>query len=528
MRGYRMLKDSASLCRITSLNNELVTHPLNIPKTKFSSRIFGAGIDEAEAVCRQILLTRIAGIDQNASLLRSISQGASPIARHIPPQWHSVFRKHGFNISPAGCAIRWNLYAAAMLLVGGWRICRIIINGIKAVFAQLERSSVRYAYFDALANGNLPKHSKDNRSYDVISWYLQWEGKANGVDTIIHGVPGAEAMYANRIKVFAAASPIPPLAQLPLLGRFISWAFRAILEATVDLVRGRWWHAILLPQAALAAQVRMLDADFLAREYLFHNSGYIYRPLWSYEAEKKGSKVTFYFYSTNCELFKRQCGYPLPFGWGAMTWPHYLVWDEYQKEFIYRAVGENAVVTVVGAIPFSASAKDVPAFAGAGIAVFDITPHRASRYRTLGLDFEFYIPETSISFLRHIQAITNSAGYKMLWKRKRKIGKIAHPLYRQFTDEIADSENIIIVDPDISAHRVIESSIAVISMPFTSTALIAREIGKPSCYYDPLGLLLKDDRGAHGIPIIAGPQELVRWLNQISGEGSAVIRGGHP
>ena len=73
------------------------------------------------------------------------------------------------------------------------------------------------------------------------------------------------------------------------------------------------------------------------------------------------------------------------------------------------------------------------------------------------------------------------------------------------------------VDPSLPASRVIELSQAVISMPFTSTALIAKEMGKPSIYYDPTGLLLRDDRAAHGIPIVAGERELDEWLLGIIG-----------
>ena len=157
----------------------------------------------------------------------------------------------------------------------------------------------------------------------------------------------------------------------------------------------------------------------------------------------------------------------------------------------------------------------MPSFSGRGVAVFDVTPHRSSRYRTLGADFEFYVPKTCIQFLHDIQQVTKDAGYVMLWKRKRKIGSIAHPRYRFFAERLSESENVITVDPDISAYQVIEASTLVISMPFTSTALIARELGKPSCYYDSTGLVQQDDRAAHGIEIIRGSEELTRWLKGI-------------
>ena len=74
---------------------------------------------------------------------------------------------------------------------------------------------------------------------------------------------------------------------------------------------------------------------------------------------------------------------------------------------------------------------------------------------------------------------------------------------------------MITIDPDTSAYELIEKCSAVISMPFTSTAHIARELGKPSCFYDPTGLIERDDRAAHGIPIMIGRLELQAWLEAV-------------
>ena len=72
------------------------------------------------------------------------------------------------------------------------------------------------------------------------------------------------------------------------------------------------------------------------------------------------------------------------------------------------------------------------------------------------------------------------------------------------------------IDPDISAHRVVRECDLVISMPFTSTALIGRELGKPSWYYDALGLVQSDDPASHGIPIVQGRDALLQWIKKHS------------
>ena len=71
------------------------------------------------------------------------------------------------------------------------------------------------------------------------------------------------------------------------------------------------------------------------------------------------------------------------------------------------------------------------------------------------------------------------------------------------------------MDPGISAYRVIQAADAVVSMPFTSTALLAREIGKPTAYYDPSGILQPNDPAAHGILVIQDYKKLVEWFQNI-------------
>ena len=516
MRGYRFLKDSKSLSRIADINRALTTQPLDIKEKRFSKCLFGEGIGQAAIVCRQYLLIRVAGLNLNRALLYALGKPGSPVVYYLPPEWRKIIRKQGFEVASFRTALLWQAFVGMMLAYGILKITKIMLNGIKAAHRQSTQQLGRYVYFDSLVPGNLPQPCRDGRSHDIITWYMQWVGRDADIDTLCHGVIGTEHRAVNETPIVPVPDIIPPLMSFGSLARFIAWGIRASLIATWDFLRGRWWHALLLPQAALAAQVRTLPADSLAREYLFHNSGWINRPLWTYEVERMGSAITFYFYSTNCESFKRSDGYPsLPYGWKAMTWPHYLVWDEYQADFVRRAAGEDVNISVVGPIWFHCSAKEMPSFSGRGVAVFDVTPHRSSRYRTLGADFEFYVPKTCIQFLHDIQQVTKDAGYVMLWKRKRKIGSIAHPRYRFFAERLSESENVITVDPDISAYQVIEASTLVISMPFTSTALIARELGKPSCYYDSTGLVQQDDRAAHGIEIIRGSEELTRWLKGI-------------
>jgi len=516
MRGYRFLKKSQSLGRIAEVNRGLTIRPLDIKEKRFSKFLFGEGREHAEVVCRQYLLTRVAGLKMNRALLYALGKPGSPAVFYLPPEWRKIIQKQGFKVASFRTTLLWEAFVGMILAYGVLKIAAIILSGIIAVLKQSTQQLGRYVYFDSLAPGNLPQPCRDGRSHDIITWYMQWAGRESDIDTLCHGVMGAEPRAVNGTPVIPVPDPIPPLTRIGSIARFTLWSLRAILIATWDFLRGRWWHALLLNQAALAAQARMQNPERLAKDYLFHNAGWIYRPLWTYEAEKRGARITFYFYSTNCEAFKRPEGYPpLSLGWQAMNWPQYLVWDEYQADFVRRAVGEHVKINIVGSIWFQAGIETLPEIPSKSIAVFDVTPARDYHYRLSAYSFNYYTPEMAVNFLRDIHNLLSIRNLGFVWKQKRNIGRAAHPMYRRFIETYKNEHNFIAIDPDTSASPLIAACTAVISMPFTSTALIAKEMGKPSIYYDPSEQIKKDDRAAHGIEIICGPDELSDWISSV-------------
>lgn len=512
LRGYHRLKSRGALSLIADINRELTIRPLGIAPEAVSRIVFGDGVDQAERICRQFLVSRVAGVGLNRGMLHVLGADAS-FAYHLPPSWRELLRAHGFKVSRRSTAWRWSAFLLTMLGHGIFKIASIAAQGIRAAAARQERPvGGRYAYFDGLTPRNLPQPGRDGRSHDILTWYAHWSGRAEGLNHLCHGAVGGQPRRVDGADVRGLAGPIPALRGFGNLMRFLAWGSLASLLASVDLLRGRWWHALLLSEAAQAAQVRLQPRDALAQDYMFHNSGWIYRPLWTYAAESKGSRILFYFYSTNCETVQMGERRPnLPYGWQAMNWPRYLVWDEHQADFVRRAVGDAAVIDVVGPIWFhTTNEADMPSFEGRAVAVFDITPVRPAYYCTLGLETEYYVPEVCIPFLNDIQQAAQDAGLVMLWKRKRreKAHSLTHPAYLAFAEHLARRPNVVTIDPDIAAHRVIERSDLVISMPYTSTALIARNSGKKSYFYDANGLISKNDQAAHGIDIVIGMRDL--------------------
>lgn len=516
MRGYRALKKAGDLPRIMNAKIALTNLVLDIPVSKTSKLIFGVGTPHAEIATRQFLLLRLASFNLNKKLLATLGKPGDSLVHPLPPQWRDSLQRSGFSVAKFRCALAWQGYLILAIGYGAAQIARGFAAGVKSLFQGKRNRPGRFVYFHGITRSELPQPGADGRSHDLVTWYLHWPGHAPNLQSACHSVAGAPTCNVGEVAVMAIDRD-PPFSSFAQWLRFLAWSAAAVLIAAVDVLRGRWWNALMLYDGARACRIRLQDSGVLAREYLFPNSTASHRPLWTYEAERKGSRVTFYFYSTNCDQFKAREGYrPTQYLWQAMNWSRYLVWDQEQANFVRRAVGDAASVEVVGPIWFSASAVEMPRLLPNTIAVFDIQPRRKSFMVTLGIETEYYIPEICNRFLLDVHEAARQRGWLVAWKRKRSMARnpriAVSRSYEAAGERLALSQHLISIDPATSAFRVIEASSMVISLPFTSTALIARSLGKPSYYYDPSRIVQKDDRSARGIPVISGVEELRELL----------------
>lgn len=514
MRGYRSIRESDQPDRIEVLKQALTKLRLTSVAQNFSSIVMGRGAESGEIILRQYLLLRLGGINLNRALLMSLGKKGGSVVFPLPKEWRILIHEHGFKIAHFRSAVLWKFYVFTLLVYGVFTVFKVLFFSEVYPKSYINKAK-SHAFFMNLTLNNLPRKSDGSYSHDIITWYLNRSDKVFDVEEIHHSVTTAKPITVDGVLILPRTSPLPHLQGVHGIVSYIHWGIHASAIAAIDFLQGKWWHALLLNQCALAAQARNLPAGMLAKEYLFHNSGWIYRPLWTYEAQSMGSMITFYFYSANCEGFQNpNVLSPVTYGYQSMNWPHYLVWDQYQADFIRRMVGASPKISIVGSIWFGSNEELMPEDSRKKIAVFDVTPVRPSFYQSLAIGFDYYVPSTSINFFMDIHHAVEEKGLILYWKEKRNKGKNRHPKYRFFIEHFIDSDFVIDIDSNISANRMIEACDVVVSMPFTSTALIACELGKPSCYYDSTGKLEKNDRAAHGVLVIQGAIQLKEWLDE--------------
>ena len=180
--------------------------------------------------------------------------------------------------------------------------------------------------------------------------------------------------------------------------------------------------------------------------------------------------------------------------------------------FITNVTTNNSNSIIVGPIAFVDSSEFIYNSNNISIAVFDILPVRNEKYTSLGLEIEYYIPKFTNKFLFDIYEVTKKYNITLLWKIKRDITNDIHPDSLRFIDDFSLMKNVKRIDANISASRVIQKADAVISIPYTSTAIEAINIGIPSIYYDPSGLLENDKNYTHGLPLLNTLSDLDEWV----------------
>ena len=497
-KGYKTLKKTNQLDFLKKLNDLLARTKLM--NTHFSKTIQTTHLN-FELSARQYLYTRILEKPFNEAVLLSIGSGKN-LKYPLPKEWRIRLEEEGVKIDKLACSFLWVGYILKLWVIN-------VIKGVISFFKLFRgyKDLKKYVYFDHIAENSLPSNDK---VYTIVNWYLQWKNNIKKINSIVHSDESVTDYKYKNLNIFFSDG-LPQIKGFKLV-KYILWSLYLCFYSLLFIVNKPYSSILLFEQLKLI-RVKLSSKENIVSDALFNNTNAFYRPLWTYEAKKMGARILFYFYSTNIENFKTENGYSTQNPWHIATWPYFLIWDDFQKRFLERNEQFEAIKEKVGIIWYSSTCKKLDIQKNA-IAVFDITPYRLSHYFWRIKEPEYYIFNIIDLFLSDIQNVLSRNNFCMLHKMKR-VNKFADKRYVGGIKKLNTRLNYIEVDPNMDALHVIKKTMACISLPFTSTALIAKEEGKPSVYYDPTGTLQIDDRAAHGILILRGIGELNEWVNDL-------------
>lgn len=515
MRGFARTRRSHGFEAIRNLKNGLIDVRVISARHNHTAKwFFGACAKDTELVVRQFVYDRFGGSRLTYAIFEYLGC-MQPIKMAMPASWRSYLTSNNWSANRFRSAIAWQVVVALRFVHGLFEISKLL--GKQLLRGSTKLPTGRYVYMDGLTRANLPTNTGAHTSYDICNCFAQWPVRIPGVRSIVHDVKGDPNRTIYNLTVSYAPPPYEfPLKWSDLPGYFI-WCVAAALWAGLNILVGRWHWALMLGEAAKAKVLRHTPPNRLAAEYLFHPSHTIYRPMWTYEVEENGSQLALYFYSTTAQPSLPSGQVSQRFEWGPNTWPKFLVWDKYQEARLRRDLGDSVTVLKVGPIYFSDTEVPLPPLPAHCVAVFDLQPHRISSYvgfSTLA-DCQAEHPEYFHQFLRDVSEVLIASRATIALKTKREIGSRGDRRYGHILNKLENHSDVFFINPATAAMKLAMACDASISAPFTSTALYAQKIGRPSIYYDPYGWVQRDDEAAHGIPVVCGKEELREWVNAV-------------
>ena len=424
----------------------------------------------------------------------------------VPDEWIGAFVARRIPVSRSLVRIEVRRTCRHALVRAAIAFVRLTIG-----FRLLKRAPSHYAAFAGLTKSVCSNTNDSPDRQTVERWYRSYPRRR--YDTIVQELAErSDRRISDRL--VRSRSLIP--AGLSIDARLIFVADALwLLACSFWRIHRMGVFALLLPRAVECAYTKRLDPGSFAREYWFTNSSWFYRPPWTSIAEKRGSNVNLLFYSTISEQYtygRRQTVAPM-YGLPLMKWSLALVWNEYERRFLYTRTSLTNI-DVVPAIPFADSGVTFSFPVGRPVlAVFDVSPARMLALARVGIGPGYADEAVVLAFLQDVIQYARKTGFDVVWKAKRRIA--ANRLSKSFRRRrhLLLKETVTQVDPNVSAHRVIKRATATISIPFTSTAVIGKSLGVPSAYYDCTGTIITDH--SHGVTFLQTKADLQKWLTEV-------------
>ena len=485
--------------------------PLKIPPTCFWSRVWGEAIDSAELVLRQRLATREKDII--SALLIANSSAAKDVCLALPIEWLFIIDEHGYKVDYAKSRMRWVIFIIGQYLFG----LQCAAAGLYLILFRRSKCADRFAnyiYFCDLQRSNLPYSEDSNDSYCIVNWYVQnYSFEERGNWSIRHSVKSVANRYIKNQKLEYQNFPIPTNHSFIRTIQFIYSLLVLILIASKALLECKWWNVIPFGESVFALLLRVQDSSLIAKEYWFHNSR-IFPPLWTYELALKSSRSVYYFYSSNMMPFASNYKTRKLLSWyNISNWPYVLIWNLAQERFLKQSLLTRSQIQLCKPIWFADNTSRC-LYNKPYIAIFDVSPKRLCTLASICPVVEYYSPQVWRLFMDDILSIACSLEIAVLYKQKRS-DEHMHPICKSYFLQARNKASITFADPDSSPEPIIFNSAAVISMPFTSTAFIAKSYGKDSAFYDPVGYYSPSDYACGGITLLSNKYLLNKWMKSV-------------
>ena len=344
--------------------------------------------------------------------------------------------------------------------------------------------------------------------------------------TIFHSIgPLAATTTQPKIYTHSFLLNIPSWRKPIIIAKACLFLSRAFL----GLVVGDWRRLFMTDDLIYCEAISQTPNTELHQKYIFLFQGDQYRPMWTWVAEKKGAACVQLNYAANM-VPSLDGKYHDRDGLRTALWTEIIPFNKKIADLISPIVTGRSKYTpkLIGApsVYFSDRASSKMTIQSEKcMCIFDIPPISSTDY--LGcMDMNDYVLtdgddpiSTNRKFVLDCLEVAESFNWTLFTKMKRADPRL-HPEYTELLEDLVQSGKLTCINPEISPLRVIQSSVAVVALPFTSVGYFS-SVKKNICFYDPFNKLETGHQSLQGVPLVAGFTSLLTWAEKRNARSSA-------
>ncbi len=431
-----------------------------------------------------------------------------PLIHPLPVEWINILELNGVKINKFYCKSLYKFFIFKKLIIS---IIKIFIKIISSS-SQNKNSNKNKIYFHDFEFETMPKGKFDK--FNFIEWFFnKFQLDINNF-IVYHNSKKFEDKIKNKNFIFLKKQ-IYLNSSIRVYCNFFYKCFGCIFSSLRDLIFKNHVNLIILPEL-IDCQIIKSNNQKFCDYHIFNISNLIHRPLWTYELQKYDSKYYLIFYSINQCLYSYNLKKHKYYWLNIFNWENNIVWDDYQSEVLKNSKLKNINNLIFNTIDFIDNDSVLNSDKDLFISVFDIVPYRKSTIVNINGENIFYSEKNALNFLMDICQIAKEKKINIVIKNKRDFKNNKHSKkYIRLCKTLEKEHNVIFTSKNISPRKIIKNSIGVINMPITSTAIIAKEMNKETCFYDSLSQMTNDKKILRHIKLVQGKSELRNWFDKI-------------
>lgn len=458
---------------------------------------------DLELITRQIILHKLLNVKIVSKLVFFNYYFFNFFFLCVPNNYQRFFKRQ-LNLNSFLSSILFIFFLFYQLLRGLIIFLRILFSKHKKMF---ENSLFLYGFPDA--STNLEKNNnfinwliKNNSSNEKTVYYSS-NSKIENKNLSDHNI-----ISKSHSEIFVNI-------KLSKKIYFLLWFIFLFFYSILSCFFLRWWHLFLLPETVKFRYISFINSNHIPNKFLFTLSDLVYKPMWSYSLEKNQKTTILVNYGpsiSGVNYKDKLIHYP---GFITQSWnTRYEYSIEYIK-YLKNILIKDFKFTLFKEIDWLGSDISFKTISKKKIiTVFDSTPFNKLE-KLLRLYFNELGDENfSIKFLKDIIEVCEELDYYLIIKPKKLSDNEISNNYMKFLEQLSKSKNISVIN-EAAPKQFFDISNAVISFPFTSTAVLAKNHNKKICFYKPSIIAKQDSIQNLGITTIYNKLQLKSWLNNI-------------